>query len=559
MKEIINLTKLFLNDSLGFSLFFYNKTHNKKEFSKQLLTMIIVPVALIPAFFLYITFMVALYTGLRLINQASVFLTIGYIFTTALIIIFGIMYILSEFYFSKNIEELISLPIAPRKIIISKFTSILVLEYVFAALLFIPVLIIYGIGQGMGLGYGLLALMVFLTIPLLPLSLETALIMTVMRSSSIKGRQDVVQIIFIVIGISVIIGIQFWFGAQMGSSGEIDFQTLLNSLLNNNAKLLNMFGYFVPTSLLVAWGLNETNLMSVFWVLCLALITAFSFELMVFIGERFFITSLITGTTSRKGKKLTGSERKKSLSKKSHGAMAIFAMDMRLLLRTPIFLFNNVSVVIIAPLCILIILSFSNLTPQDFDAVKSFYDQMPMVINFMLMGFFVFFGATSATTATTFSREGRASWLTRIVPASPRDQIIGRTASALVVQSLGIIFTLIGVYYYLPLTVMTILLTVILGVLGTVPILLFGFLIDMNRPLLEWDNPQKAVKNNMNVVITLFGGMAYVGLLLLISAALGYFVNQWLAYGLFAIISGILTVVFYRIINKNLEERLLAF
>ncbi|HEY5556889.1 putative ABC transporter permease subunit [Acetobacterium sp.] len=559
MREIINLTKLFLNDSLGFSLLFYNKTHNKKEFSKQLFTMIIVSVALIPAFFMYISFMTALYTGLRLINQVSVFLTIGYIFTSVIIIIFGIMYILSEFYFSKNMEELIPLPIAPRKIIISKFASILVLEYVFAALMFIPVLMIYGIGQGMGLGYVFLAFVVFLTLPLLPLSLETALIMTVMRSSSIKGRQDVVQIIFIIIGISLIIGIQFWFGAQMGSTGEVDLQTLMNSLLNNNEKLLNMIGYFAPASLLVAWGLNETNLMSVFWVFCLTLITAFSFGLMVFIGERFFIASLITGKTSRKGKKLTRAERQKSLGPKSHGAMAIFAMDMRLLLRTPIFLLNNVSVVIIVPLCILIILSFSPLTPQDFDAVKSFYDQMPMVVNFMLMGFFVFFGATSATTATTFSREGRASWLTRIVPVSPRDQIIGRTASALVVQSLGILFTLIGVYYYLPLTGMTILLTVILGVLGTVPILLFGLLIDMNRPLLEWDNPQKAVKNNMNVVITLFGGMAYVGLLLLISAALGYFVNQWLAYGLFAMISGILTAVFYKIINKNLEERLLAF
>lgn len=559
MKEIINLTKLFLNDSLGFSLFFYNKDHNKKEFSKQLLVMVVVPVALIPAFFMYISLMTALYAGLRIINQTSVFLTIGYIIASLLIIVFGVMYILSEFYFSKNIEELIPLPITPRKIIISKFVSILVLEYVFAAFIFIPVLIIYGIGQGLGLSYVVLAFVVFLTLPLLPLALETALIMTVMRSSSIRGRQDIVQIIFIIIGIALIIGIQFWFGAQMGSSGEIDFQTLLNSLLTNNERLLNMIGYFVPTSLLVAWGLNEITLMSVVWVLCLAGITALSAGLMVFIGERFFITSLITGKTSKKGKKLTGTERQKSLGKKSHGAMAIFAMDFRLLLRTPIFLFNNVSVVIIAPLCILISLSFAHLAPEDFDLVRTFYEQMPMVVNFMLIGFFVFFGATSATTATTFSREGRASWLTRIIPASPRDQIIGRTASALVVQSLGILFTLVGVYYYLPLTLTSMFLSVFLGVIGTLPILLFGLMIDMNRPLLDWDNPQKAVKNNMNVIITLFGGMAYVSLLIVLSAALGYFVNQWLGYGVFTMISGVLTLLLYKSINKNLEEALLAF
>jgi len=263
MKGMINLIKLFLNDSLGFSLFFYNRTHNKKEFFKQLFTLIIVTVALIPAFFMYIALMTGLYTGLRFINQASVFLNIGYIIASALIIIFGIMYILSEFYFSKNMEELIPLPITPRKIIISKFASILVLEYGFAALIFIPVLIIYGIGQGMGLDYALLSFVVFLTLPLLPLALETALIMTVMRSSSIKGRRDVVQIIFIIIGVSLIIAVEFWFGSQVGSTGEIDFQNLMNSLLSNNESLLNVIGYFVSASLFVAWGLNEIIWMSV--------------------------------------------------------------------------------------------------------------------------------------------------------------------------------------------------------------------------------------------------------------------------------------------------------
>ncbi|MBP8032013.1 MAG: hypothetical protein KAY70_05905 [Acetobacterium sp.] len=55
MKEIVNLTKLFINESLGLSLFFYNQKFNKKEFYKQLFTLIIVPVALIPAFFMYVS------------------------------------------------------------------------------------------------------------------------------------------------------------------------------------------------------------------------------------------------------------------------------------------------------------------------------------------------------------------------------------------------------------------------------------------------------------------------------------------------------------------------
>jgi ABC-2 type transport system permease protein len=35
MKEIISLTRLFINESLGISLFFYNQKYNKKEFYKS--------------------------------------------------------------------------------------------------------------------------------------------------------------------------------------------------------------------------------------------------------------------------------------------------------------------------------------------------------------------------------------------------------------------------------------------------------------------------------------------------------------------------------------------
>ncbi|MBC3887030.1 hypothetical protein GH810_01700 [Acetobacterium paludosum] len=559
MKEIMGLTKLFINESWGFSKFLYNRTNNKKAFYKQLVPMIIVPIALIPAFFMYVSFNIALYAGLRMINQTSVFLSVGYILTIALIIIFGIMVILSEFYFSKNIEELIPLPILPRNIIIAKFLSILVFEYVFTAVIFVPSLIIYGVGEGMGVVYAFLSLLMFITVPILPLALLTVLIMIIMQSASVKGRQDMLRIIFAFLGIALIMSVQIWFGNQMGNADNVDSQMLMNNLLVNNESLLNTIGYFVPTSLLLAWTLNQITLMSLAWAASSVVITIIAFALMVLVGKRVYIKSIVRGKTIKKGKRLSQIETQKALGKKSHGVMAIFSMDLRLLLRTPIYFFNNVSVVIIVPACLLISLSFIKLTPEDFNSIQNFYTEMPILVNFMLIAFFIFFGATTATTATTFSREGKASWLTRMIPVSSKDQIIGRTGTAVIIESLGIAFTLIGVFFYLPLTLLSLVLTVALGILGSLPILLFGLFMDMNRPLLDWNNPQKAVKNNMNVVITLFVGMAYIGLLLAVSGLLGYFINPWLGYGLFSVISGIMIFIFYKIIDKRLAVKLLNF
>ncbi|MDO9492128.1 hypothetical protein [Acetobacterium sp.] len=559
MKEIVNLTKLFINESLGFSLFFYNQKFNKKEFYKQLFTLIIVPVALIPAFFMYVSLMSATYFGLTMINQTSVFLSIGYIMATVLIIVFGIMYILSEFYFSDNIEELIPLPISQRKLIIAKFLSILVFEYIFAAFIFLPILIIYGVGQGMGLLYVLLSFLIFLTIPVLPLSLMTALIMLMMQSASLKGRKDMLQIVFVFIGIAVIFGVQIWFTSQLGNGDEVDFQLLMNTMLSNNEGILNIIGYAMPTSFLMAWALNKITLMSFVWVGALLGITLLSGALMVAIGERVYIKSIVSGKSMKKGKQLSGAERSKALGKKSHGAMAVFTMDLRLLLRTPVYFFNNVSVVIIAPLCVFLSFYFIKIPPEDLQGMQEFFRAMPVLINFLLISFFIFFGGTSATTATTFSREGKASWLTRMIPVTARDQIVGRTGVAMLIQSLGIVFTIIAIQLIFPLTLSTLLLTVVLGILGSLPILLFGLFMDMNRPLLNWDNPQKAIKNNMNVVITLFVGMAYTGLLIGISGLLGYFVNPLLGYGLFLLISIGISVVFYQVISNRLEAEFLNF
>ncbi|TYC87863.1 ABC transporter permease [Acetobacterium wieringae] len=559
MKEIISLTKLFINESLGFSLFFYNQKFNKKEFYKQLFTLIIVPVALIPAFFMYVSLMSATYFGLTLINQTSVFLSIGYIMATVLIIVFGVMYILSEFYFSDNIEELIPLPISQRKLIIAKFLSILVFEYIFAAFIFVPILIIYGVGQGMGLLYGLLSFFVFLTIPVLPLSLMTAVIMLIMQSASLKGRKDMLQIVFVFIGIAVIFTVQIWFTSQLGSGDEADFQLLMNTILTNNEGLLNSIGYLMPTSFLMAWALNKITLMSLGWVATLLGITLLSCALMVTVGNRVYLKSIVSGKIIKKGKPLSGAQRSKVLGKKSHGAMAIFTMDLRLLLRTPVYFFNNVSVVIIAPLCILLSVSFIEIPPEDLQGMQEFFRAMPILINFLLIAFFIFFGGTSATTASTFSREGKASWLTRMIPVTARDQIVGRTGVAMFIQSLGIVFTIIAVQFIFPLPLSTLMLTIVLGILGSLPILLFGLFLDMNRPLLNWDNPQKAIKNNMNVVITLFVGMAYTGLLIGISGLLGYFVNPILGYTIFALISAILSVVFYQVISRRLEAEFLNF
>lgn len=150
MKEIISLTKLFINTNLGLSLIQYNRKNNKKAFFKQVGLPALVLVAMLPLYGLYVAYMAMMYTGMAAIGQESVLLPMAYTMISVVIIFFGLAYIMAEFYFSGGVEMLLPLPIKPRNIIIGKFGSIIFMEVLLSAALMLPPAVIYGMGQGNG-------------------------------------------------------------------------------------------------------------------------------------------------------------------------------------------------------------------------------------------------------------------------------------------------------------------------------------------------------------------------------------------------------------------------
>ncbi len=556
MKEIISLTKLFINTNLGLSLIQYNRKNNKKAFLKQVGLPALVLVAMLPLYGLYVAYMAMMYTGMAAIGQESVLLPMAYTMISVVIIFFGLAYIMAEFYFSGGVEMLLPLPIKPRNIIIGKFGSIIFMEVLLSAALMLPPAVIYGMGQGMGILYYMMALIVIVILPVLPLALETLLIMLLMRSNSFKGKKDVFQIVALFAVLAFFLGLQMYLSSMAG--GSDDPMAMVNSMLADNGYLLKEITRMYPVSLLVAQSLNRITLTGMLSLLGLLILTAAAFALMVFVGERVYVKGLISGKESGRGKKaLSATKLQKALSHRSAPALAVFKMDMRLLLRTPIYFFNNVSIVVVVPLVFLMSMFFGKSGGMDImTLVSDFYKAMPDAMNLILIMVFMFFGSTACTTATTFSREGKNIWLTCIVPVRPLDQMIGRGLSALCIQLLGIVFTLILLAFITPLTLGTVVISLVFGTIGSFPLLAFGLIVDMMRPLLNWDNPQKAVKNNMNVMIAMMVGWVYMLLVVGISAVTGFFIAPVFGYSFFAVVSIVISVLLLTVVKKHLEERM---
>ena len=85
------------------------------------------------------------------------------------------------FYFSRDIENLLPLPLRPVEILAAKFTVTLLYEYLTEILFLAPILIAFGIKSHGGIFYYFNAAVIFLTLPIAPLVYASIISMIIMR------------------------------------------------------------------------------------------------------------------------------------------------------------------------------------------------------------------------------------------------------------------------------------------------------------------------------------------------------------------------------------------
>lgn len=129
--------------------------------------------------------------------------------TSFVVFFFGIFYIINTFYFTKDIESLLPLPLRPFEIIGAKFIVVTIYEYLTEIVVLVPVLLIYGIKSGGGILYYLYSAIIFLTLPVIPLVVSSLIIMPIMRFTGIIKNKDRFRYFASILGIGIAVGVQF--------------------------------------------------------------------------------------------------------------------------------------------------------------------------------------------------------------------------------------------------------------------------------------------------------------------------------------------------------------
>ncbi|NMA86320.1 MAG: ABC transporter permease [Tissierellia bacterium] len=549
MKKLKALIITDLNTSFGLSAFKY-KFKDKKEATRMVILFIAL-LSLLPTYIMLIKGLKELYLAYNHIGQGPAFLLNGFVYSQIIVLIFGIIFIMSKYYFANDLNILVPLPIEAKNIIGAKFITAMISEYLTIFPIILPFIFIYGINGKEGLLYWLYSLILIFFIPIIPLALVSIIIMLFMRFTNIKGKKDQLRVIGYILLLIILLGFQFKI-QSLAQDSLLQGEDFFLSLAEDSNLLVRKIGMFFPWAM---WGtLALSSAYSISGLLNIILFIGSSilvFFITLGLSEKLFFKGLIGNLEVNRSK--SKEVHIKDYSKPRPSFLAIGLKEIKMLFRTPIYLMNSVMGVIIIPIIFLMSYYMDGGTFDGrFDGILEGH-----IVSIMGAGMIIFLSGINGVGSTTFSREGKNFWLQRVLPIKVKDQIFGRILAALIIQIIGIIALLVSFYFMIKLSLENIFWITFLGLLGSIVMTEIGMIVDIFRPMLNWDNPQKVMKQNLNVLITMGISMLYL-------LGLGFLVNKLMSmdkgisivYGVPILIFIISAYVFYILLEKLIHRQM---
>lgn len=532
MSRFISLTKVFIKTNLGI--------YNKEDKKKAIVLVILLVLGFMPLLKSLSASTSNIYDILKQINEESIILYMGIAATSLAIFIFAIFHVMNTFYFSMDIENLIPLPLRSYEIIGSKLVLIIIYEYITEIIFLLPVLIQYGIKINAGLVYYIYGAIIFLINPIVPTILCTILIMVIMRFSNLGKNKDRFKMISGVVALSIGIGINLFI--QSITSRNQSKDQIENMIMTIKGKYVGVLSKIFPTTKSGVYSLIEHNNFKGFIYICLFLIITLLFLVaFIYIGEKLYLKGVVGISETTSTRKAIEDADLHRYTKKRSVITSYVLKEIKVLLRTPIYFMNCIlmnflwPVFFIAPIAmqgeLTEITQEVNAILQDIDGIK-----FVVIIAFSVV---LFITATNGIAASSISREGENLYFNKFVPLDVKNMFIAKILTAVIIEFVSIFFILLIISLIIKVPLIVIISIVII----TIPAMFFsslmGLIIDLYYPKLNWDNEQKAVKQNFNII----GNMALNTILAVITATL------FIKLNLNLITTILLIIAIYTLIN----------
>ena len=461
---------------------------------KKLLLYLVLLVCMLPTLVLIAMLFYYGFDYMRLLDQAGYLMNVGFLMTAVIIFLFSIFAIPSVYYFSKDIDHLLVLPIKPEVILTSKLAVCIVYEYLFAAAVLVPMYISFILQIGFSFLSFLCFLIIFFTLPIYPLVLSSVLTMVIMRFVPFFNNRDRFNLIGGIIVVAAALGLSFW----MQTMETEDMSAVLMALMDGNNSLMQfgtMLFPFVPSAALSCFHGDLLQLLLYLGI------TAISLVVFLICGKLLYFKGAIGGSETSHSRHTFD---QKQLSESRHHSVfrTYLIKEFKILFRTPVFFTNCVLTALLMPI-ILTVAVYTSLqgmdlrafiTPQLLESIPNLWCYV-LVISFLVGSFM---GGINMISSTSVSREGTNAFFMKYVPVPVQTQVMAKAGCGILISAVCTWLMLIPLHVVLAYPLWLDALFILGSLLSIIMTNLFGVLIDLIRPKLIWEQEASAVKQNFN-------------------------------------------------------------
>lgn len=452
-----------------------------KKGRRGVVLMVVLALCFVPTLgMLYMSFLDAFRQGML----DTLMMEAGMLIPCALTSVMALMVVPTVFYFSRDTDLLLPLPVTADSIVLAKTGMILTSQVLVGTVMALPIFAAYwtvhpDILKILG------SLLVLVTLPLLPVFILGLVMMVLMYVVPALRNKDRFNLVFGILTLIVAVGISTLsssFGANPDMMAE----------LMNNPEDLALINYVFPQ---IAWAARSVTTLGIS-DLCLYLgVTLLGLALFMFTARKLFLPAVTNmGSTTRKA-------RSRGIEKEHPAWLACLLVENRMLLRTPAWFMNC-----LLPSFLIVIIFSAVFLIQGVPALLADID-LPDLTPWMpaigiMTGLFV--GSMSMITSTTFSREGQNLWRMKVIPVSMRTQILSRGLLGFLWSSAGCELFILVAAWLLKADLLDVLLMSAGSLVTNVFVNGLGLLTDGWHPHLIWDDDTGAVKNNFTAMIEMF-------------------------------------------------------
>ena len=560
MKKIIDLTSIFLRDSYQNMNIFKEKTH---KLNKKSIYVWMIAILFLALFFVsekLIKFLVSK-------GQEEIFLNIYFLILAILMMFQTILVCTNIFYFSKDLEYVLPLPIKPVELLIAKFNTLICKLYISEAIFGIIPITMYGIFTDGSILFYLYELIIFALFPIFLALIVSMIMMFVMKISKFIKNKDLFQIIITLLLMAIIFGVEYKLIANIIINNQqieaVQEEQVLEKIVEFNDRIKESNKYFLVINPSVQM-LTQSNIAGILQIIKLILIDILTFILFILIGKITYLKDILKNTAYliNKNNKKTNLQKKCKLKSKRR---SYISKEFKNLFRNPMFFMQCIYPVLIWLITLSIIsvivmpkiqLAFSN---EEFR--QSIGDiSFDITAVYIILGIIQVLFMMSPASLTAISREGKNAMFMKYIPISFYKQFIYKGIPQVFINTISIVVLLAIVHFAIPsisinYIFMMFILAMLLNIINSYSMLI----VDLIRPKLEWDTEYAVLKQNNNKIFQYVFTVLFILLLIYLNKIL-YDNNLDISILVTGIIFTVIIVIiniFAKIKQKKLFEKII--